>query len=205
MNSGTNTIHTGKRVFAQGNGPGRTIGEIYFYFGIAGLALPFLRDASLGLSMVIAGIGATAFSVLILIASQGGLQITPTEVRVSGWRGTTAVSRLEIAEIVHIEDLNVIGMPKGFLALLDQTGKPLWRTATNAWTDATVEALGNTGRKRTVVPRMTGPDAAQRWPGMLPWSLANPMKAFWAGVLGTLTVLALLGVVLILLVDALPR
>lgn len=195
----TDVIHEGDKVFAEGKSRWRTIAELYAYFAVAGLLLPFVRDASFAVSFAIAAVGATAFALLVLVISRGRLQITPTEVRVRRAVRTKVIPRDRIAEVVHVEHLVVLGTIKGYLALLDHTGEPLWRSATNAWRPETINALVVAGQRMSVVEEARPDELRTRWPRLLPWSLAHPVVAFWVTVLATLAVAgALIGLAALL-------
>lgn len=194
-------LHEAPRVFARGKGVWRTMAEVYSYFFVAGLVLPLVRDASFALSFAIAAVCATGFAAVLLVVSLGSIQITQDEVRVRSWRGTAVVRRSHIDEVVHVKDLIVMGTVEGYVALLDRDGRPLWRSVTNYWRPETVKALVGAGRRRSVVGTMPAQEAAQRWPGMLPWSLANATKAFMTTVVLGLVVVTLGLTVLLLVVD----
>lgn len=195
----TDVIHEGNRVFAQGKGLGRTLLELYFYFAIAGLLLAWLRDASPVLVVVIAGGSATAFAIALALLSRGRVQVTPTEVRVRRVVRTTSIPQGRIAEVVVIRNFRMMGGFEGYLALLDQSGSPLWRSATNSWPPETIDALMAVGHRVSEEPELGPQEIRTRWPRLLPWSLAHPQLAFWWTILGCLAALGLLLVMLIVL------
>lgn len=180
------------RVFRDGKGPWRTIIELVAYFAVAGVILPFLRPASYAESFAIAVIGAAFFTLLILALSRSRMIVTAGEVQIRGLLQTQVIPRGQIAEVVHIRRLQVMGIPKGYLGLLDREGKPLWRTTTEKWPESGIDDLSHAGGQTTLVDEMGPKETSARWPQLLPWSLANPMKAFW-GTFGIVLVLTLVG------------
>lgn len=186
-------VHEGRRVFAQGKGAWRVIAELYLSFGVAGGILTLTLDAPFGVALGIAGGMATLMALWILLVSRGRVQITSREVRVRSWHGTTVVPREQIAEAVHIKDLVVIGTIKGYVALLDASGAPLWRSASNLWSPQAVRALTKAGGRGSTVGQLTPEQVSQRWPRMLPWSLAHPRQAFWLTVVASIAVLGIFG------------
>lgn len=164
------------------------IGELIAYFALAGVLLPFVRPASYAESFAIAGIGAAFFALLILALSRSRVTVTAGEVRIRGLMRAQVIPRDQIAEVVHIRRLHVMGIPKGYLGLLDRDGEPLWRTTTEKWSDAAIADLSHAGGQATVLKDMGPEETSARWPQLLPWSLANPMKAFWGTFIGLLVV-----------------
>lgn len=196
---GSDIVHEGKRVFARGKGAWRTIGELWLYFVIAGLVLPLIRDASFALALTIAAIAATASSLGILMMARGRVQVTRSEVPVRRWVRTRVIPRPQIAEVVHIRRLHVMGMPAGYVALLDPAGAPLWRSSSEAWTPDTLGALARVGQRRVTLDEAGPAEVAQRWPRLLPWSLAHPWIAFWGTTVGLLA-LVVVGVVIAIVI-----
>lgn len=186
-------IHEELRVFGNGKGKWRIIAELCGYFAVAGLIVPSLRDVSYVEALVITVIMIVAFSGFVLLVSRARVTVTRTEVRARGALRTTVIRRDRIAEAVHVKQLHVMGIPQGYLALLDDAGEPLWRTTTEKWTPRTLKVLTASGRRRTVLDEAGPAEIVGRWPRLLPWQLAHPMAAFWGTVVG---LLAVVGVVL---------
>lgn len=71
-----------------------------------------------------------------------------------------------------------MSIPRGYLALLDDAGEPLWRTTDEKWTPRTLKVLTASGCRRTVLDEAGPAEVLRRWPRLLPWQLAHPVLAF---------------------------
>lgn len=169
--------HEGRRVFAEGRGLGPSLAWLTGSFAFAGVFLAVIRDVEPLVVAVITLVSWAFFVVLALLHARGRVRITPSEVRIRGALGERVVPRHEIAEVVHTDNLQVMGT-NGYLALLDDRGEPLWRTSTKVWPEATLVELRSTGRRRTHLKSLSPQEARERWPRMLPVSLAYPLWAF---------------------------
>lgn len=190
-------IHEGKKTFG-GEGPGWLLAGVYGSVGL-GFAPLLIREAPfLATVAIYLGFAAVLIAFFVYL-SRHRVLVTSTEVRVRDWGGQRVIPRGQIGEVVHIADFEAFASPKGYVALLDLNGAPLWRSATHPWTPATLEALGDAGRTRSLIGAMNYQQVHARWPRMLPWPLAHSRFALWAGMLGLVVVVgALIALVVIL-------
>lgn len=196
----TSGVHEAYRQFGNGETLARNLVTLAGGFFVAFLLLPFLRDATFVESGVISLVFFTAFAALMIVVSTNRVVVTPSQVRVRRAGRTTVIPRAEVAEVVHAKNLMVMGTIQGYVGILDHNGRARWRTPDNYWDVATIKALRAVAEKSTVVDVLTPEEARTRWPGLLPWSLARPVRAFWTTVLGFvgLSGLVIVGAVLLL-------
>lgn len=188
-------LHDGRRVFAEGRGLWGTLAWLTGCFAFAAVVIVLTRDdVDLPLLLGVAAVAWALFAGWLVLLSRGRVQVTADQVRVRKAFGTQVVHRSSIAEVVHTDHLAVIGQ-SGYLALLDDQGRALWRGPAQYWPPETVEALKDVGGRLTSEPVLTAPEARERWPQMLPWSLAHPRKAFAAGMGGTFLAILLVALV----------
>ena len=189
-------LHEGRRVFAEGRGLWGTLAWLTGCVIVAGIVVFLTRDdATVPLVLALTAGAWALFAVWLVLLSRGRVRITPDQVRIRKVFGTQVVQRSSIAEVVHTDHLAVMGQ-RGYVALLDTQGRPLWRGPAQYWPPETVEALKDVGGRLTSEPVLTAPEARERWPQMLPWSLAHPRKAFAAGMGGTFLAIAIVALVL---------
>ncbi len=187
---------------AHGKAIGRTVLELYFYFLLAAVIVLFTREVSIGTVLTMSVGLATVFAALLWLMSLGRVQVTPLGMRIRSWRGTKTVPREDMAHVVHVMSLEVVGSIEGYLAVLDHDGNPLWRSVDNYWDPKLVRTLGRIAAAVTTVPSLTPEEVRSRWPRLLPWVLAHPGWAMLATVVVMLLVLGLLSLAFLMFLTA---
>lgn len=199
--------HEGRLVMTVGRTPRTprrppaTIALLTLYFGVAVLVVPLVRDVTLVQGLTYAAPFWVLLVAFFLLLGYGRIRIMAGQVQVRTWRGTQRIPRRAIAQVVHVRDLLVAGVPAGYIALLDAEGKPLWRSSSNYWRPETIEALLGTGRERVELESLTPEQARTWWPHLLTWQLANSGKAALAAVAGVVLAVILAVVLIVLFVD----